>query len=185
MNSGSGLESLTGLALLAGCARARRLPPLSRLQWSDRGKPALAGAPAFSIAHAGGYAVCALAPAGIAIGVDIESAGRAQPAALKLVATDAERAGLERGAIDATALWTCKEAVLKAAGAVLADARAVVIDGDIGEFSGVRYFLQRRMLAGGLLLAIATSEPMPAPRARWPNPVRLFAPPARERPGFA
>lgn len=173
--AGSGLESLTGLALLADCTRAARLPALSQLTWSQRGKPGWPGGPSFSIAHAGGYAVCAVAPPGIDIGVDIESADRVRAATLRLVTTERERAQVESGAMDATALWTCKEAVLKAAGAGLSDVRRVSIDGDIGRFEGASYQLLRQLLDGGLLLALATSRPMPFPSAHWPDASRLFA----------
>jgi phosphopantetheinyl transferase len=173
--AGTGLESLTGLALLAGCASAAGLPALSQLTWNRRGKPGWPEGPPFSIAHAGGYAVCAVAPADIAIGVDIEPAGRVRNQTLRLVATPAERAEVERGALDATALWTCKEAVLKAAGAGISDVRRVSIAGDSGHLDGVHYHLTRQSLDGGLLLAIATSHAQPAPRVRWPDAARLFA----------
>jgi hypothetical protein len=65
--------------------------------------------------------------------------------------------------------------VLKAAGAGLADVRRVSIDGDSGYLDGARYHLTRQVLDGGLLLAIATSHPQPAPRAHWPDAARLFA----------
>jgi hypothetical protein len=52
LTAGSGLESLTGLALLAGCASAAGLPPLSQLTWSRRGKPACRDGPPFSPRHA-------------------------------------------------------------------------------------------------------------------------------------
>jgi hypothetical protein len=172
---GSGLESLTGFALLESCSRAVALPALSQLTWSRRGKPGWPGGPPFSIAHADGYAVCAVASPGIDIGVDIEPGGRVRVATLRLVTTPAERAQVERGALDATALWTCKEAVLKAAGAGLSDVRRVSIDGDIGRFDGAGYHLLRQPLVGGLLLAIATSRPVAAPRAHWPDSSRLFA----------
>lgn len=179
---GTGLESLTGLALLAGCARAARLPQLSQLTWSRRGKPGWPHGPSFSIAHSGGYAVCAVAPAGVGIGVDIESAGRVRDAMLRLVTSRGERAQVASGLMDATALWTCKEAVLKAAGAGLADVRRVAIDGDTGSLDGSRYRLLRMPLDGGLLLAIATTQPVPLPQAHWADPSRLFAQrPARAR----
>jgi phosphopantetheinyl transferase len=116
-----------------------------------------------------------VATAGIAIGVDIEPQGRVRNQTLRLVTTPAERALVESGAMDATALWTCKEAVLKAAGAGLSDVRRVSIDGDTGHLDGARYHLSRQPLDGGLLLAIATSHPQPAPRAHWPDATGLFA----------
>jgi len=173
--AGSGIESLTGLALLAECARAKGWPALSRLSWSRRGKPGWADGPPFSIAHSAGYAVCAVAPAGMQLGVDIEPLGRVRDATLRLVTTAAERAQLAGGAADATALWTCKEAVLKAAGAGLADVRRVAIDGDIGRLDGASYHLQRQSLECGLLLALATSAPVRPPRVHWHEASRLFA----------
>lgn len=180
--AGSGLESLTGLALLAGCATAAGLPPLSHLTWSRRGKPGWPEGPSFSIAHANGYAACAVAPPGVAIGVDIESAGRVQGRTLRLVTTPAERAQVQGGVMDATALWTCKEAVLKAAGAGLADVRRVTIDGDRGHLDGACFHLSRQDLDDGLVLAVATTRALPAPHAYWPDASRLFArSPSRSR----
>ena len=48
---GNGMNSLTGLALLASFSSDCRLPPLDRLCWSSNGKPCFADGPDFSITH--------------------------------------------------------------------------------------------------------------------------------------
>lgn len=160
LDAGRGLESLAGLALLAACAQYLPLPPLSLLYESPGGKPRWPDGPDFSIAHAGGHAVCAIAPPGVAIGVDLESADAVNPESLRLVTSAAERARINAGSLSATALWTCKEAVLKAAGAGIVAAREVEIEGAVGHHAGREYHLKRLDLDRNLVLTIATTAPV-------------------------
>lgn len=164
LDAGRGLESVTGLALLAGCAQYLPLPPLSLLYECPGGKSRWPDGPDFSIAHAAGHAVCAIAPPGVAIGVDLESADGVNPDSLRLVASAAERRQMAAGRISAAVLWTSKEAVLKAAGAGFAGAGQVEIDAAIGHHAGRKYHLERLDLDGNLVLTIATTLPVPKSR---------------------
>ena len=176
--AGRGLDSLTALALLAGCARLRRLPPLSRLSTGSGGKPFWPAGPDFSITHAAGVAVCAIAPPGVAIGIDLEPDRGVELDALRCVTDAAERARVRAGALSAAGLWTCKEAVLKAAGAGVLDAGQVEIDGAVGHHAGRRYHLTQLDLGRQRLLAIATTAPVGRPLAVWIATSVLFDDPS-------
>jgi phosphopantetheinyl transferase len=170
----TGMESVTGLALLASLSSTGRIPPLRCLQWTSRGKPWLPDGPDFSITHSAGIAACAVAPPGLAIGIDIESVGRARNAAIGLVASDEERIALESGGITATELWTAKEAVLKAAGAGLADIGQVRVHDGRARFAGVAYYVQSFPLTGDVLLTVAMEQHIPVLKIDWPSPFELF-----------
>lgn len=166
----------TGLALLASCARAApAVPPLLRLAREASGRPYWPGGPGFSIAHAAGHAVCALATASCAVGVDLEAERATDLERLRLVTSVAERRAVQAGELSAAALWTCKEAVLKAAGAVLAEAPAVEIDGRLGHHAGRTWHLWRMEPVPGLQLALATSIPVAPPRVVWTDVTTLSA----------
>jgi phosphopantetheinyl transferase len=169
------LQSLTALALLSGLAAACRLPPLSSLRWSAAGKPHFEDGPEFSLTHSRGFAACAVAPCGLPVGIDLEPAGRARAAAVSQVAAAQEREALDRGAISPTELWTAKEAVLKAAGAGLADIQGVAVGKSRARFGGVEYDWRHFRPRPGLVLAVATRGPLPAVRIRWPSPASVFA----------
>ncbi len=174
LDTGRGLESLTGLALLASCAQYLALPPHSLLVESPGGKLRWPGGPDFSIAHAAGRAICAVAPPGVAIGVDLESVDAANPESLRLVSSAAESAQINAGSLSATALWTCKEAVLKAAGAGILAAREVEIEGAVGHHAGRAYHLKRLDLDRNLVLTIATTTPVPESRIVQATASTLF-----------
>lgn len=175
LEAGRGLETLTGLALLAGCVRLRSLPPLSALAAHPGGKPCWPEGPDFSIAHAAGRVACAVAPPGVAIGVDLEPEDGVQLESLRLVTSAAERAQVQAGALSAAALWTCKEAVLKAAGNGVAAAAQVEIEGLIGRHAGRDYHLERIDLDRNLVLAIATSIPLAKPPVHWVDAPGLWS----------
>jgi phosphopantetheinyl transferase len=174
LDAGRGLESLTGLALLACCAQYLPLPPLSLLGEGPGGKLRWPDGPDFSIAHAAGYAVSAVAPPGVAIGVDLESADAVNPGSLRLVTSAAERARINAGSLSATALWTCKEAVLKAAGAGIVAAREVEIEDAVGHHAGREYHLKRLDLDRNLVLTIATTAPVSESRVVRATASTLF-----------
>ena len=174
LDAGRGLESLTGLALLASCAKYLPLPPHSLLVESPGGKLRWPGGPDFSISHAAGCAICAVAPPGVAIGVDLESVDAANPESLRLVSSAAERAQINAGSLSATALWTCKEAVLKAAGAGILAAREVEIEGAVGHHAGRAYHLKRLDLDRNLVLTIATTTPVSGSRIVQATASTLF-----------
>ncbi|GAC1648032.1 MAG: hypothetical protein NVS4B3_03020 [Gemmatimonadaceae bacterium] len=74
-----------------------------------------------SIAHADGFAICAIARTAVAgyVGVDFEPERALTPDLLQYILTDAEQSQLRRSALRATslplAIWTAKGAVVKAA----------------------------------------------------------------------
>lgn len=173
LGAGRGLESLTGLALLAGCTRFLPLPPLSQLTENPGGKPCWREGPDFSIAHAAGWVVCAVAPPGIAIGVDLEPVDGANLEFLRLVTSAAERRLVREGAFSAAALWTCKEAVLKAASRGVTAAGQVEIEGAVGHHAGRDYYLER-LDFGRLVLAIATTARIAKPRVVRADASTLF-----------
>lgn len=174
LSKGRGIASLTVLALLARFAGSCPQPPLSALQWSKRGKPRLPGGPEFSLTHSHGFAACAVAPRGLPIGIDLEPEGRAGADAIRHVASRVERAALASGLLTATALWTAKEAVIKAAGASLADIRGVAVQQDRARFAGMDFVWRLLRPGGGLLLALATRGPMPAVSLAWPSAAAVF-----------
>lgn len=169
-----GVETLTVLALLAGLTAACGLPPLSRLMWAPGGRPHFREGPAFSLAHSRGFAACAVAPPGLEIGVDLEPADRARSEAVRLIADEAERKALDSGSITPTEFWTAKEAVLKAAGAGLADISRVAVRGQGARFAGVDYRWRNFRARPGLLLAVAANGPLPPVKIGWPRPAAVF-----------
>ncbi len=152
--------SLAGLALLLAAARRAGLPPPvpSRLDWPERGKPCWKDGPDFSIAHGGGHVGCALATPVLRVGLDLEPAGAASWQDLRhALGQDADLPAAGHG--DATALWVAKEAVVKAAGATVADLASVRVAGGEATFEAARWHLQRPRLAADLLCAVASDAP--------------------------
>jgi hypothetical protein len=131
--------TLVGIELarrLLGQAVGREVAAAAlRFPWG--GKPHAPGLPDFSISHSGAWVGCAVATAG-RVGFDLECAG-ATPA-------------------HALADWTAREAVLKAAGATLAAAAAVAIDGAGAEFGGRRWRLLAPTAPPGCTAALAFEE---------------------------
>jgi phosphopantetheinyl transferase len=171
---GTGLESLTALALLASLATACRLPALARLEWTPRGKPRFPDGPEISLSHSSGFAACAVSPRGFDVGVDIEPADRASATAVRLVVRPEERRALDEGLLSPTGLWTAKEAVLKAAGAGLSDMRRVAVSDRRARLAGVDYGWRHFRAPHGLLLAVAVRGWLPAAHIRWPWPDSVF-----------
>lgn len=136
------------------------------------------GAPAVSLAHAGGTVAVAVAPAG-PVGVDLEVAGRRSrpvPAPVVTTARLAAVAGLieEEEEVVPLAVWVLLEAALKAAGTGFTVAQQEVRftrcdDGVALDVpSHGRHHGVVRVLPGGLVLAVA----MPLPG----SPVRVVDP---------
>jgi phosphopantetheinyl transferase len=154
------IASLLGIALLIDCARAAGLEPpsLSALEFPVHGKPAWHAGPDFSISHATGRVGCALAPAGVRVGLDLEARGAATGEQLRLVSSVEERSLYETSRLTADDLWTAKEAVVKAAGADLAAAGGVSLQLDAAVLDGVRYVLIRPLLAPGFACTVASTR---------------------------
>jgi len=163
---GTGLPSLTVLALLAGLVDTLPLP-LERLQWTACGKPRIPQGPQFSLTHSRGFAACAVNTDDSPIGIDLEPAGRVRSAAVALVADAAERRALAEGRMTPTGLWTVKEAVLKAAGAGLPEIRGVTVRDDVASFAGIDYRWRHIGPGSGLLLAVATRDTLPHVGLDW------------------
>jgi phosphopantetheinyl transferase len=171
---GTGLASLSVLALLASLADVITIPPLERLRWTAAGKPRFARGPAISLAHSRGFAACAVAARGLSIGIDLEPVGRASAAAVALIADGAERRAIARGAMSPTGLWTVKEAVLKAAGAGLAEIRGVSVR-DLGaRFAGIDYGWRHLQPGMGLIVAVAAREAAPVVLFDWLDSSAVF-----------
>lgn len=108
--------SLLGIALLAvACGEQGRDFDPMELAYPPRGKPTLPAGPDFSIAHAGGLALCICRSVG-SIGVDLEPAGAVAAGSLRLALGAPELARVAAGEFDPTAAWVMTEAVLKAVG---------------------------------------------------------------------
>ena len=140
---------------------------LERVEWKTgtHGKPRLARAASewgFNLSHAGDYVVAALAK-GAAIGVDLESLARkADVDALgERVFSESERTlAREGGRAAFFALWSQKEALLKALGCgwangnVVRNTRLELADFQTEPTTRVRVW-SRRVLAGTYALAVA------------------------------
>jgi phosphopantetheinyl transferase len=155
--------SLLGIALLCDCAAAAGLapPPAGALRFPQGGKPVWPSGPDFSISHAAGHVACAIAPAGVQVGLDLEPAGAAERAGLRRFATSVERAAFQAAGLTLTDLWTAKEAVAKAAGAGIAGVAEVSVTAATACFRGGAYVLARPDLAPGLHCAVAMSVARP------------------------
>lgn len=110
-------------------------PQAVPLEADPRGKPilppAIDDAPGFNVSHSGGIGLIAIAadPAIAAVGVDIEQCRPVEPLALAASAFSAQEQTMLRNCHPALrldrfyALWTAREALTKAAGTGIADAR--------------------------------------------------------------
>ena len=153
--------TLLGMALLAHCARVAGLePPRPReLSFPARGKPVWPAGQDFSISHSAARAGCALAPKDNRVGLDIEQRGTAAGTGLRLVASGRERTLYESSGLTLDDLWTAKEAVLKAAGAGVAQAGEVILEVDSALLWGVRYALLRPVVASDCSCTLAVTRP--------------------------
>jgi len=153
------LATLIGMALLADCARAGGLPwpGFPALSFPRAGKPAWPGGPDFNIAHCPGRVACAVAPAGVSIGVDLERAGSTTAAGLRLVATAAELDAFVGAGLTATDLWVTKEAVVNASGGRADRTARVRAAAAGGELDGAGYLIYRPVIAPDVSTAVAVS----------------------------
>jgi phosphopantetheinyl transferase len=154
-------RSLLGLALacrLLGAVSGRHVTA-GELRYTSNGKPQIFGLPEFSIAHAGAWVLCAVASEG-AVGVDIEPLlSRARLPRWSTV-FDAQERAAACTARAALAIWTCKEAVLKAAGGTLAELAQVRVRGERVEFRGQRWHCRSPRVAPQVIACLATARPV-------------------------
>ena len=179
------IATLLGMALLGDCARAAGLaPPLAgEIVMPARGKPRWIQGVDFSIAHAGRRVACALAPRGVTVGLDIEPAGAVTWRDLRLVTRATETERFAAAGLDATSLWTAKEAVVKAAGAGLAAVCDVEASRTSAAFRGRRFLLRRPRFARGFACTVALSAGASI-RVRELDGLRLLEEPAWMRCGL-
>jgi 4'-phosphopantetheinyl transferase len=121
---------------------------------------------AMSLSHAGGLGLCAVAPAGAAVGCDLEVVAPRSPAFAGDYFTAAEQALAGADARLLTLVWCAKEAALKAIGEGLReDPRAVEVAIDersLGDWTGLTVVHEGRCLAAwardldGLVAVIAS-----------------------------
>jgi phosphopantetheinyl transferase len=117
------------------------------LRFPMGGKPMLAEGPCFSVSHGRNHVAAALS-IDAEIGFDLEETGSNQRGA------PGDASTLER--------WTATEAVLKAAGQGLRDAKSVALDGSLanGTLNGREYALTRVILPGNLIAHLAAPVPV-------------------------
>ena len=158
---GAQARSLVGIALactLLSHAGERRIEPRA-LRYTPLGKPHAPGLPEFSIAHAGSWVVCALASVGD-VGVDIELLAQAQALPAWRHVFDAGELAAARSPRMALAIWTAKEAALKAAGAGFAELPHVRVRGRELRFRGQRWHCRAPRVAPGTIARLVTSRPV-------------------------
>jgi phosphopantetheinyl transferase len=141
--------SLAGLWLVLQGAmqlRGRSVGPADLL-FPMGGKPMLAEGPCFSVSHGPDHVAAAVSD-DVDIGFDHEQTGSGQGGSPEGAAT------LER--------WTATEAVLKAAGQGLRDAKTVELDASLanGTLNGRAYALTRVILPGPLVAHLAAPVPV-------------------------
>ena len=154
-------QTLLGVALacrLLSAANGRRVEPRD-LRYSVNGKPHAPGLPEFSIAHAGAWVLCALASAG-AVGVDIEPLVTGVSLPRWNAVFDAQERAAARTPRAALAIWTAKEAVLKAADATLAELAQIRVRGRRIEFRGRRWHCRTPRVAPRMIARLVTVQPV-------------------------
>lgn len=153
--------TLLGVALacrLLSAACGRKVDP-HELRYSRLGRPHAPGLPDFSVAHAGAWVVCALASGG-SVGVDIEPlVSRAALPGWQSAFDAAERAAA-RSPRRALAIWTAKEAALKAAGATLTELAQVRVRGRRVEFRGQRWYCRAPRITPDTVTCLVTARPV-------------------------
>ena len=149
----------TALACRLLSESGQRIVVPAALRYGVTGKPYVPGQSAFSIAHSGGWALCALASEG-AIGVDVEVVPRYSILPHWRRVFDARERAVAGAPRAALAIWTAKEAVLKASGATLAEIAEVKVRGRHAIFRGTRWFCRMPRIAPGLVARLATAVPV-------------------------
>lgn len=170
--------SLLGVALacrLLSTASGRRVGP-GELRYTSNGKPHAPGLPEFSITHAGNWVLCALASDG-AVGVDIEPLATRAALPRWLTVFDAqEREAARSSPRAALSIWTAKEAVIKAAGATLAELSQVRVRARRVEFRGRRWHCRAPSVAPRMITRLVTARPVTRLRLRAMPAEAVLAP---------
>lgn len=136
---------------------------LLSLRYSDEGKPSLDLPLHFSLAHCEGRILCAFSNAG-PVGVDVEAIGALTAADFRLYLTARERVWAGRDCRRFYALWTRKEAVVKAAGTGgLRQMREVEMLGDRALFQGASWSTTPVALGGKFVAHVARAPGLAAP----------------------
>ena len=146
---------LTGLGDLGYRAGA-----LATLRYSPQSRPTLDLPVDFSVSHGDGRIVCALSTRG-AVGIDVERLGRVVAKDFPLYLNATERAWAGRRARRFYAVWTRKEAVVKAAGSGgLRDVARVdtTLAADRGELDGRLWCLRAVPVGRSHVAHLALSE---------------------------
>ena len=154
-------QSLLGVALacrLLSAGSGRRVEP-GELRYTKNGKPQASGLPQFSIAHAGGWVLCALSSEG-AVGVDIEPLASRATLPCWLTVFDIEERAAACSARAALSIWTTKEAALKAVGASIAELPRVRVRGRWVEFRGRRWHCRAPRVAPRMIARLVTEQPV-------------------------
>lgn len=132
---------------------------LAGLRYSRHGKPTLDLPIEFSLSHCAGRILCALATSG-PVGVDVEPIGALTAAEFGHYFTADERAWAGDDPQRFCALWTRKEAVVKAAGSRgLAAMRDVRIDHDQAFHAGTRWYTAPISVDRGFSAHVALADP--------------------------
>lgn len=152
-------QSLLGIAL--ACQLLTRIchRPVSarQLRFPYGGKPRGRGLPDFSITHAGSWVACAVATAG-RVGLDLEVLDGGILPAFSFC-FDPQELQLATDARAALGIWCTKEATVKAAGATLAELRAVSVRGDEAQFRGQRWWVHAPPAPAELTCRLVTDRP--------------------------
>ena len=154
-------RTLLGVALacrLLSAAGGRKVEP-HELRYTRHGRPQAPGLPDFSVAHAGAWVVCALASGG-PVGVDIEPIVSRAALPAWQGAFDTTELAAARSPRRALAIWTAKEATLKAAGGTLAGLAQVRVRGQRVEFRGRRWYCRAPRLTPGTVTRVVTARPV-------------------------
>lgn len=137
---------------------------LASLRYPAQGKPVLGLPLDFSLSHCAGRMLCAISTDG-AVGVDIERVGTLKATDFNLYLGTAEREWAGQDPRRFYALWTRKEAVLKAAGSGgLRRMPEFEMLGESTEFAGRRWHTVPLAVGDGYVAHLAREEPLPAPR---------------------
>ena len=132
---------------------------LADLRYSRHGKPTLDLPIDFSLSHCAGRILCALSTIG-PVGVDVEPISALTATGFRYFLAPDERAWAGDDPQRFCALWTRKEAVIKAAGSRgLAELRDVRIDQDLATYAGTRWHTAPIAVDRGFAAHIAQSGP--------------------------